>query len=292
MHVIDHHNIDMAILDVMMDDMTGLELCKHIREKYTLFQMPVLLLTAQVNRDALIHGFRAGTNDFLTKPFSSEELKARVRTLINMKNSALEAITNEAAFLQAQIKPHFIYNAINTMVSLCDTDPSRASDLLVEFSLYLRKSFDFTNTEQLVPLDSELEYIRSYLKIEQARFEDKISCNYHIDDMHMGLMIPPLILQPLVENAVKHGIGKKFGKGQIDIRIGNQAGYTILSVEDDGIGMDKDHVNRMILQSQNSKSVGLRNINKRLKHYYGIGLHIESEPNKGCKVTMKIPNNT
>ncbi|QUI21768.1 response regulator [Vallitalea pronyensis] len=289
-YVIDHYNIDMAILDMMMDDMTGLELCQYIREKYTLFQLPVLLLTAQVNRDALIYGFKAGTNDFLTKPFSGEELRARVRTLIKMKKSAEEAITNEVAFLQAQIKPHFIYNAINTMVSLCDTDPCRAGDLLVDFSLYLRKSFDFNNTKQWVTLDSELDYVQAYLKIEQARFEDKIYCNYHIEKEHMGLMIPPLILQPLVENAVKHGITKKSGKGQINIRTEHEADYTILSVEDDGIGMDKESINRVILLHETGKSVGLRNIHKRLMHYYGLGLHIESEPGKGCKVTIKIPD--
>lgn len=286
--VIDGHNLDMVILDIMMDDISGYDLCEYIRQKHTLFQLPVLLLTAQVNDEALLHGFKTGANDFLTKPFGGEELKARIRTLVKMKLSVEEAISHEAAFLQAQIKPHFIYNAINTMVSLCDTDPCRASDLLVEFSIYLRKSFDFSNTKQLIPLDSELDYIKSYLMIQQARFQDKIECHYHVED-DIGLMIPPLILQPLVENAVQHGIRNKEGKGRIDIHIHREQEQIILSVVDDGVGLEDGRLISILEDEGQSKSVGLKNINKRLIHYYGVGLKIDSSLGRGCRVTITIP---
>ncbi len=285
---INNYHVDMAILDVIMDDVSGYELCQHIRKKYTLYQMPILLLTAQVDTQALIHGFRSGANDFLTKPFSSEELRARVKTLITMQNSVIEAINNEVAFLQAQMKPHFIYNAINVLVSLCETDPEQAGDLLIEFSHYLRKSFDFNNAKSLIPLESEIEYIKSYLKLEQARFVNKIDCDFDVDD-HLGLMIPPLILQPLVENSVQHGILKKPGDGRIDIRVVRKSEHVVITIEDNGIGMDQSELHSIMFGKGSSHSVGLKNINKRLMYYYGTSLKIESEPGQGCKITITIP---
>lgn len=287
---IEQYKIDIAILDIMMDEISGYDLCKIIRSTYNLYQLPVLMITAQTHTEAMIHGFKLGANDFLTKPFSSEELKARISTLINMRTSAIEVINNKVAFLQAQIKPHFIYNALNVIVSLCDTDPNKASDLLIDFSSYLRKSFDFSNTKNFVPIESEIEYIKSYLAIEQVRFENKIKCNFNIK--YTGFMIPPLILQPLVENCVKHGILKKVGNGEINISIYKKNLTIYIIVEDDGVGISKNKLNTILSDTDTvSKSVGLKNINKRLQHYYGVGLKIDSSIQKGCRFIIEIPEN-
>lgn len=287
---IDKYEIDIAILDIMMEEMSGYDLCENIRKKYSLFQMPVLLLTAQINSESMVLGFEAGANDFLSKPFIIEELVARINTLINMKKSVMEAISNEAAFLQAQIKPHFIYNAINTMVSLCSINPEATSELLIEFSNYLRKSFDFNNVQKLVTLDSEIEYIKSYLEIEKARFEDRINCRYDIGDNNLNIMIPPLLLQPLVENSVKHGILKKAGQGNILISVKEEENQVRIMVEDDGVGMNQDKINEVLLTGESNQRVGLKNINKRLKHFYGNGLIIESKVGIGTKVIITIPH--
>ena len=117
-----------------------------------------------------------------------------------------EATKNELAFLQAQIKPQFLYNAINTVVSFCYTDSERAANLLVNFSKYLRLVFDVDHKSMMVPLEREIELIRAYVEIEKARFGELIHVEYDIDPALKHMEIPSFCIQPLVENSIKHGL--------------------------------------------------------------------------------------
>ena len=119
-------------------------------------------------------GFESGANDFVTKPFETKELCARVHTLLILKNSMDKALTNEMAFLQSQIKPHFLYNSLSTIMSFCYTDGEKAGDLLGHLSEYLKKSFNIEDTVSSVSLKSELELINAYVEIEKARFEERL----------------------------------------------------------------------------------------------------------------------
>ncbi len=279
--------IDLVILDIMMPQMSGYEVCKKIRERYSMYDLPVLMLTAQNNPEAILTGFESGSNDFLPKPFETSELKARVRTLLKLKKCVLHGINAEMAFLQAQIKPHFLYNALNTIVSFCWTDPEKAAELITELSNYLRSSFDFSNMDKFVRIEKEIEFVQSYLAIEKARFEEKINCQYDVDTVNF--MIPTLVLQPIVENAVKHGILKKEEGGNIKISIKENRDFIAIKVEDDGVGISKDKLTAILDDKFAGKSVGLKNVNKRLKRIYGYGIQIESEVEKGTIVGMKIP---
>ncbi|MBP2655194.1 MAG: response regulator [Firmicutes bacterium] len=280
--------IDLVILDIMLPVMSGYEVCRKLREDYSLFELPVLMMTAQHSAASLLTGFAAGANDFLSKPFDINELKARMKTLLQLKKSVSQTIQAETAFLQAQIKPHFLYNALNTILSFCWTDAEKAGQLLLALSDYLRGSFNFSNMDQFSTLEKELEFVDSYLVIEKARFEEKLSCQYHINVPPGSVMIPTLVIQPLVENAVKHGILPNKEGGNVVISVTRQHSNIVITIHDDGIGIPQDKLDNL-LAGQIGKSVGLTNINRRLKRLYGHGLEIVSKVDAGTIVNITIP---
>jgi signal transduction histidine kinase len=285
----DHSKVGLVILDVMMPGMSGYETCRKIREQHALSDLPILLTTVRSEPEDVIHGFEAGANDYVTKPFHAYDLRARARTLLEMKRSAEEAVRSEMAFLQAQIKPHFLFNALNTIISLSLEEPETAHDLLLYLSRYLRGSFDFKNKERLVPLRKELDLAEAYLRIERARFGDRLGIRFEIDG-NAECLLPPLTIQPLVENAVRHGVTKKEEGGTVTIAIRIEGDDAILSVEDDGAGMSEKADVMLARESDNTNGgVGLRNIHQRLLRLYGRGLEIESSSGAGTVVTFRIP---
>ncbi len=277
----------LAILDVMMPEMSGYEVCRRLRESKSNFDLPVLMLTAKTATEDIVAGFEAGANDYLPKPFEPEELLARVRTLVNLKNSVDKAIATELAFMQAQIKPHFLYNTLNTISSFCDTAPEQARILIDEFASYLRQSFDFKNLELYVPIQNEINHINSYLEIEKARFGSKLRIEFAIEETP-GVKIPPLSIQPLVENAICHGIRKKGGDGTVKISVKDTGDSVLVSVADDGPGIPPEKLQK-ILTADTTWGIGLWNIDYRLRKLFGKGLTIESELGKGTRVMFIIP---
>ncbi|MCU6710377.1 ATP-binding protein [Paenibacillus sp. J5C_2022] len=280
--------IDLVILDVMMPGITGIEVARTIRHTHSLTELPILLVTVKNGREDMLEGFQAGANDFLTKPFHSYELRARVRTLLELKNSVNQAVEAELDFLRAQIKPHFLYNALNTIIGICPRDPKHASLLLKQLSQYLRGSFDFQNKEKLIPIDKEMELIRSYCHIEKARFKDRLNIRYDCDEL-AGTCIPPLSIQPLIENAIRHGVMKRLEGGTVRLSIQREGAYIRIAVEDDGVGISGEVLSTLLLSENKSRGVGLRNIHQRLMNMYGHGLQMESEYGQGTKVMMDIP---
>lgn len=198
-------------------------------------------------------------------------------------------VTTELNFLQAQIKPHFIYNTLNTVMAFCRTDPEKAAELLDELGHYLRGKLNFSGTDQLIPLKKELDLVKSYLAIEKARFNERLSVIYNIEE-DIKIDIPPLILQPIVENAVKHGIQPKRRGGNIEISIIKAPSDVIIEIKDDGVGMTGEDVDRILSGNKRETGIGLQNVNKRLINHFGHGLTVTSEVDKGTVVTIKIPN--
>ena len=279
---------DLVILDVMMPGICGCEVCKAIRERYTLTEIPVLILTVQNRSDDIIRSFESGANDYLAKPFDRKELLARVRTLIMMKKSTKQAVEAQMSFLQAQIKPHFIYNALSAIMGLCIDEPEKAYTLLGEFSSYLRGKFSQKNMESPIPLGVEIDMVRAYMNIEKARFGDKLKYEINVE-CGENLFIPPLILQPLVENAVKHGVYNNPEGGKVVVSLGKEADHVVISVEDDGPGIEEVKIKKIFEGTDHHKGIGLKNVNDRLKLYYGEGLRIESDPGEGTFVYIRIP---
>ncbi|MFT4106447.1 MAG: ATP-binding protein [Lacrimispora sp.] len=281
---------DLAILDVMMPKLTGYQVLEQIRTRFTGIELPVILLTAKARAEDIKMGFEAGANDYIAKPFEAEELKSRVRTLVQMRKMVQSLVSTEFSFLKAQIKPHFLYNALSVITSLSTREPEKAKELLLHLSDYLRGSFHFENHNGSISLSAELQTVESYLAIEKARFKDRLKVEYEIED-DVSVSIPILSLQPLVENAVRHGIMSRIEGGTVKISVKKSRNKLLLTVEDDGVGMSEEKI-VSLLQSEETKGVGIKNIHKRMVLMYGEGLHIESREGKGTKITMAVPLNT
>lgn len=281
--------IDLVILDVMMPGMSGYETCRRMRERYSSVELPILLTTVKNEPEDLICGFEAKANDYLIKPFHARELRARVKSLLEMKRSAEEAVRTEMAFLQAQIKPHFLFNALNSIAAVALDKPQVTYDSLMELSHYLQLSFDFGNRDKLTSLSKELELVRAYLFIEQMRFGDRLRVAYDVEEQ-LECLLPPLTIQPLVENAVRHGVMKRWSGGTVTVAVWSTQREVIVRVTDDGEGISRAKRSKLFEAGGGPGGVGLRNIQQRLLRLYGHGLDVASEPGQGTSVTVRIPH--
>lgn len=195
----------------------------------------------------------------------------------------------EVRALRAQISPHFIYNSLNAIASFINTDPVRARELVVEFADFTRYSFrrhgDFTT------LAEELRCIDRYLLLERARFGDRVQVSLRIAPEVLSTVIPFLSLQPLVENAVRHGLEAKEGPGHISITANDSGAFAEVTIEDDGVGIDPDQLRSVLAGHSDGEHVGLRNVDARLRQVYGDdnGLVIETAPGEGTLITMRVP---
>lgn len=279
---------DMAIVDLMMPRFSGYEICQRIREQFSLFELPVLILTAKSPGDSTVYGLGAGANDVLYKPFDREELLARVTTLIHLKTSTEQAIYNEVAMLQAQINPHFLHNAMNALAACCYEDAKKACNAITALSDYLRYSFDLAPETKEIPLVQEIELIENYLAVEKLRFGDRLRFDMQFQEPE-HVIIPPFVIQPLVENAVRHGISKNEGGGFIRIYGERKAEEYCITVEDNGPGITDEAMSLFLFGQRSPRAgIGLSNVGQRLKKRYGTDLKIESKLGRGTRVSFSI----
>ncbi|MDN5332277.1 MAG: two-component system, LytTR family, sensor histidine kinase LytS [Tepidanaerobacteraceae bacterium] len=208
--------------------------------------------------------------------------------LSRMEHQARLLAKAELRALQSQINPHFLFNALNTIISVCRKDPEKARMLLVHLGEFFRKNLN--SGKELVPIEQEIEHVKAYLAIEQARFGDRLKVVFELEPIE-GVMVPPLILQPLVENAVKHGIFPKREGGTVIIRAKNVDGGVELTVADDGVGFDEEIVKELLYKEGPTERIGLFNVNRRLENLYGSQsrLKISSKPMLGTVVKFFIP---
>src|SRR5699024_1014297 len=157
---------DLVIADVMMPRMSGYALTREIRKRFTITELPILLLTARTQVESIEQGFNSGANDYVAKPVEPLELRSRVHALTSVRKSMHEHLRMEAAWLQAQIQPHFLFNALNTIMALSEIDPARLMPMLEAFSEFLRGKFNFKNVDDLVSIQDEIDLIKAYLYIE------------------------------------------------------------------------------------------------------------------------------
>jgi two-component system, LytTR family, sensor kinase len=222
-----------------------------------------------------------------------------VRTMEQIKALSLQRARIEMAFMQAQIKPHFLFNSLNTIGSFIETEPDRAQDLLGEFSTYLRYSFDFTNLEPSVPFDREWTLVEAYLKLEQARYGERLEIYADVAQARR-LRLPPLSIQPLVENAIRHGVMMRSEGGTIRITAKVIDNEVELSVEDNGIGISDERLANLLISPSSVEEpiisdvngIGLKNIQHRLIDTYGKGLMISSIVQQGTIIKFRIPKET
>lgn len=198
-----------------------------------------------------------------------------------------QIMATELSFLQAQIKPHFLYNALSAIANVCEKDGKQAGKLIIDLAIYLRGSLEFNNLDKLVTTEKELEFVDTYFRIEQARFGSKIQLHKEIE-IPLEVQIPVLILQPLVENAVRHGISKKPEGGTVTLRMIKNNEFYCIEIEDDGVGIDGEKQADLLNNQESDRGVGLLNIHNRLLKLYGKGLEITSKPGH-TSVKFTIP---
>ncbi|NEA23238.1 sensor histidine kinase [Actinomadura bangladeshensis] len=213
--------------------------------------------------------------------------------LAELDHSRALLMEAEMRALRAQISPHFIYNSLTTIASFVRSDPERARELLLEFAGFTRYSFrrhgDFTT------LAEELRSIDRYLLLQRARFGEELRVTLRIAPEVLPVAVPFLCLQPLVENAVRHGLQDRSEPGLITIIAEDAGSDCVISVEDDGIGMDPDEVRRLLAGERRTPSdeagIGLANVDERLRQVYGgeYGLAVETGPGAGTKVIVRVP---
>lgn len=210
-----------------------------------------------------------------------------------LDRSRTRTMEAELRSLRAQISPHFIYNSLAAIASFVRTDPDRARELLLEFADFtryaLRRGGAFTT------LADELRNIERYLVLEQARFGDRLQVSLLIAPEVLTVAVPYLAVQPLVENAVRHGLAEKVGPGTVSITASDLGDLAEITIEDDGVGSDPELVQRALDGDESAEgahdSVGLGNVDLRLRQVYGDehGLVVETAPGLGTKVTFRVP---
>lgn len=214
-----------------------------------------------------------------------EELIARVQ----QRERSLRL--SELKALQAQIHPHFIFNCLEMIRWYIKLDRAdNASELVVQLGKLLRAAMN--NTTEVISLDEEIKLVRSYLAIQKMRFEEKLSTRIEVVTAAREIRIPKLIVQPIVENAVLHGIEPRLTGGTVRVRATIEGSDLVVEVADDGVGMDQGRLHEVLLErvTPQDDSTGIRNVAQRLRLYYGegYGLTMESTPDRGTRVRMRM----
>lgn len=193
-------------------------------------------------------------------------------------------MTARVEALANQINPHFLFNTLTSISSLIRSQPETARLLIVKLSGLLRRLLK--HQEHFVTLREELAAIDEYLDIERVRFGPTLVVDKQIDEASLDIVVPSMILQPLVENSIKHGLGRKVGEGRITIRSAKRAGHAVIEVIDNGIGMGSNPV-----ETSSQRGIGLRNVNERLQVIYGANyeLKLHSVPGQGTSARIEIP---
>jgi LytS/YehU family sensor histidine kinase len=197
----------------------------------------------------------------------------------------------ELQALQAQISPHFLFNTLNTIASYCRRDGVKAEEMLVEFAELFRRNLK--RHRGLVRVQEELDFVDSYLRFEQYRFGERLKVEHDHEKEALSVRVPPLILQPLVENAIAHGVTSRVGRSTVWIQSYVIDEDVIIAVQDDGVGMDPDILSQPEATGRlaEGEGIGLRNVQRRLQGVYGhdYGLRISSPPEGGTRVEVRIP---
>ena len=257
---------------------------------------------------AILVGDRAvGTIKFYYTEVSdiTEDEIAMAESLAGLVSVQLEVheLEKEAAFvremelkmLQAQIDPHFLFNTLNTIASLIRTDPQKARELVSKFAQFYR--YTLTEDAEEETLQNSIDIVRRYFDLEHARFEDRLNLHIAVDESLLSLRMPRYMLQPLVENSIRHGM--RYDGTPLNISVtaavdaSGKSPCIRLSVIDDGQGTQRGRIESILTDGLNENGLGmaLRNVNSRLKHYYGTASEMEffSEEDRGTEVSYRIP---
>ncbi len=215
-----------------------------------------------------------------------EREKDRVERTRHEAQLTHQLLSAELRALRAQVNPHFLFNSLNTIAALIPPEPEKAELMTVRLARVFRHVLTHTD-KSFSTVEEEIDFVRTYLEIEKVRFGDRLSILIEVSEAAEAATVPSLILQPLVENALKHGLAPKLGANKLTIRGSLTQGYLCLSVEDNGVGLKRaDREN-----ATPSMGVGLRNIEERLRTIYGSKgtLVLQNMALGGSRATLQFP---
>lgn len=198
-----------------------------------------------------------------------------------MEQQEKELTNARIDIMLSQIQPHFLYNSLTAIRRLCNVDPQKARECINDFSLFLRANMNSLTSKTPIPFEQEMKHTMSYLNLEQQRFHSRLQVVYDIKAREFD--IPPLTLQPIVENAVRHGILKRTQGGTITIRSEGKKEKYCITVQDDGVGFEAD-----TYVKGKHDHIGIANVRERLEAMCGGTLEIQSVPGEGTTATITI----
>lgn len=211
-----------------------------------------------------------------------------------LERARLEATAERAAqaefrALRAEISPHFVYNALTVIASAARSDPDRAQDLLLDFADYTR--YSLASHGDYTTVSDEFHAVETYLALQRAVLGERLHVLVRVAPEVLGVAVPYLVLQPLVENAIRHGIEPHSGTGTVQVCGEAEGNDCVISVEDDGRGMPPEAVRSVLAGNGDADSVGLANVDRRLRHVYGswYGLVVETAEGAGTRVVVRVP---
>lgn len=289
LEIINEQSIDLLVLDLMMPNMSGYEVSESVRERFHMVELPILILTAAGQSADRIASFEAGANDFLRKPVTAANLKTSISSLLAMKETAKQSLEKELSYFHGQITPHFLYNTLNTIISLSYKDEEKTREALQHLTTYFRAKLDVFNYDTLVSLSKELELIDAYLSIEKIRYGDRLIIEYDIDES-IKTHLPSMTIQPLIENAIQHGIAKKSEGGVLKLSVSRTIMGIEISIQDNGIGISKEK--QVALLDVKTAGIGFSNTFKKLKLIKNSQFSLESAVGVGTKITITLPEVT
>ena len=193
--------------------------------------------------------------------------------------------------MSSQIKPHFVYNTLNSIRTLIRIDPEAAYKTVYDFSTYLRGNLNSMEGRETIPFSEELKHVEAYVNIEKIRFGDRVQVEFQIEAK--SFQVPSLSVQPLVENAIKHGVCKKIEGGTVWVKSYETSEHYVIQVDDDGVGFDMEAMEKQETgQDKEHTSLGLKNIRFRIWALPRGTMEIYSFPGEGTRVTIRIPKST
>lgn len=262
-----------------------------------LVSAPIQRLVAQMHRfeqDAT--GFQyepvRGTQEIAVLSDSFGHMVCRIQELIEeVKHDEETLQKTELKALQAQINPHFLYNTLDSIQWMCEVGRSTDAVQMVGALARLFR-ISISRGAELIPIRRELEHAESYLIIQKFRYKDQFQYRFEVDDRLLDCLCSKITLQPIIENAILHGFGEFMDAGEIVIEVKDDGDDIIMSVTDNGVGMEKEVCERLLSEQEDRASgIGIKNVNDRNQIYFGeqYGLMIESEPDEGTRVTIRLP---
>ncbi|WP_040226958.1 histidine kinase [Bhargavaea cecembensis] len=283
---IKQQRFDIAVIGFRLPDRPGTAVARSIRKRHHAIELPVLLLTEEDEAGNVVGLGEADVTDLLYGGATESELMSRVKALMAMQEAVAESVRQGLAGYHAQIAPHFLFNTLNTVIALSYEDPNKMRGALEHLAVYFRAKLDYQKQQGLVHLSDEIELVRSYIAIEQLRYGHRLTVCEDIDEC-IDVEIPAMTIQPLVENAIHHGLADKKEGAVLTWTIRKANGGVEIAIRDNGKGIHEER-QRQMLRGDTGR-LGFQNPMQKVKLIPGSSFILDSVEGHGTSVIIHLP---